>query len=352
MEQTRAGPASASDAALVSRNDQKHVRLPSTPRTQHAAASDKPKGATTITRYLVRRLIHSLFVIVGLIVVVFFVTHLLGDPARLMLRPEATDEQIEALRDDLGLNDPLYEQFGRFLGNVAQGSFGDSLWQRVPALPLVLNRIPATLYLVGVTLAFAVPVAVILGIISATKPRSLIDRFVTVISLAGVSIADFWLGLMLIIVVAVNLGWLPTSGYGGIDYVILPALTLSVRPIGRISQVVRSAMLDVMGKGFIVTARAKGLSERVVIFYHSLKNAAIPTITMVGDEASVILNGAVVIETVFGWPGVGILLIQAIEQRDLPLVEASVVVIAVMIILVNLLVDLTYTLLDPRIRYT
>lgn len=287
-----------------------------------------------------------------MIVVVFFVTHMLGDPARLMLRPEATEEQVQALRDDLGLNDPLYVQFGRFLGDLSQGSFGDSLWQRVPALPLVLNRIPATLYLVGVTLAFAVPVAVILGIISATRPRSLIDRFVTVISLAGVSIADFWLGLMLIIVVAVNLGWLPTSGYGGLDYVILPALTLSVRPIGRISQVVRSAMLDVMNKGYITTARAKGLSERVVVFYHSLKNAAIPAITMVGDEASVILNGAVVIETVFGWPGVGILLIQAIEQRDLPLVEASVVVIALMIMVVNLLVDLTYTLLDPRIRYT
>lgn len=282
----------------------------------------------------------------------FFVTHSLGDPARLMLRPEATDEQVQALREDLGLTDPIHVQFGRFIGDVAQGSFGDSLWQRVPALPLVLNRIPATLYLVSVTLAFAIPVAVVMGITSATRPRSLIDRIVTVISLAGVSIADFWLGLMLIIVVAVNFGLLPTSGYGGVEYVILPALTLSVRPIGRISQVVRSAMLDVMGRGYITTARAKGLNERVVIYYHSLKNAAIPALTMVGDEASVILNGAVVIETVFGWPGVGSLLIQAIEQRDLPLVEAAVVMIALMIITVNLLVDLAYTLLDPRIRYT
>lgn len=268
-----------------------------------------------------------------------------------MLRPEATDEQVQALREELGLTDPIHVQFGRFIGDVARGSFGDSLWQRVPALPLVLNRIPATLYLVAVTLAIAIPLAVVMGIISATRPRSLIDRIVTVISLAGVSIADFWLGLMLIIVVAVNFGLLPTSGYGGIEYVILPALTLSVRPIGRISQVVRSAMLDVMNKGYITTARAKGLNERVVVYYHSLKNAAIPTLTMVGDEASVILNGAVVIETVFGWPGVGSLLIQAIEQRDLPLVEAAVVMIALMIILVNLLIDLAYTLLDPRIRY-
>ncbi len=276
---------------------------------------------------------------------------MLGDPARLMLRPEATEEQVQALRDQLGLNDPLYEQFGRFISGLVRGDFGDSIWQRVPALPIVLDRMPATLYLAAVTLGIAVPLALVLGIVSATRPRSVWDRLVTVFSLIGVSIADFWLGLMLIVLISVRLGWLPTSGYGGPEYVILPALTLAVRPIGRISQIVRSAMLDEMNKGYVNTARAKGLRERTVIFYHTLKNAAIPIITMVGDEAAVILNGAVVIETVFGWPGVGILLIQAIQQRDLPLVEASVVVIAVMIVTVNLLVDLSYTLLDPRVRY-
>lgn len=292
-----------------------------------------------------------MFVLLGLIVVVFFVTHMLGDPARLMLRPEATEEQVQALRDQLGLNDPLHEQFGRFASGLVRGDFGDSIWQRVPALPVVLNRIPATLYLAAVALGIAVPLALVLGIVSATKPRSIWDRIVTVISLIGVSIADFWLGLMLIVLVAVNLGWLPTSGYGGPQYVILPALTLAMRPIGRISQIVRSTMLDEMSKAYVSTARAKGLRERTVIFYHTLKNAAIPIITMVGDEAAVILNGAVVIETVFGWPGVGILLIQAIQQRDLPLVEASVVVIAIMIVTVNLLVDLAYTIIDPRVRY-
>ena len=278
-------------------------------------------------------------------------THLVGDPASLMLRPEATEEQRQAVRERLGLNDPILVQFGRFFSGAVRGDFGDSLWQRVPALPVVLDRVPATLYLASVTLLLAVPLAILLGIISAVRPRSLIDRVVTVVALGGVSTADFWLGLMLILLFAVRLGWLPTSGYGGLQYALLPALALAFRPLGRISQVVRSAMLDQFGQPYVTTARAKGLSERVVVSLHTLKNAAIPIATLIGDEAASLLNGAVVIETVFGWPGVGILLIQAIERRDLPLIEASVIVIAVMIVTVNFLVDLTYTLIDPRVRY-
>jgi peptide/nickel transport system permease protein len=294
---------------------------------------------------------HSTFILVGLIVIVFFVTHSLGDPAELMLRPEASEEQVQALRESLNLDDPILVQFGRFMGDLARGDLGDSLWQRVPAMPIVLDRVPKTLYLAGVTMGIAIPLAILLGVVSALRPRSLIDRFATTIALTGVSIADFWLGLMLILFFAVELGWVPTSGYGGLSYVILPALTLAVRPIGRISQVVRSAMLDEMSKPYITTARAKGLKERVVILSHTLKNAAIPIITMMGDEAASLLNGAVVIETLFGWPGVGILLIQAIENRDLPLIEAAVIVIATMIIVVNLLVDLLYAVIDPRVRY-
>jgi peptide/nickel transport system permease protein len=297
-------------------------------------------------------LLHSVFILLGLVIVVFFVTHMLGDPARLMLRPEATEEQVQALRDSLGLNDPMYVQFGRFLADLSRGDFGDSLWQRVPALPIVIDRIPATLYLTGVTLLIAFPLALVLGVISAIRPRSLADRIVTVISLGGVSTADFWIGLMLILFFAVQLGWLPTSGYGGLQFVVLPAIALSLRPMGRISQVVRSAMLDEMSKQYMVTARAKGLRERTVVATHALKNAFIPVITLGGDEAAALLNGAVVIETLFGWPGVGILLIQAIERRDLPLIEAAVLTIAVMIVTVNLLVDLTYAILDPRVRYT
>jgi peptide/nickel transport system permease protein len=284
-------------------------------------------------------------------VVVFFVTHLIGDPVNLMLRPEATEEQRQALRERLGLNDPLPAQFGRFMSGALRGDFGESIWQRVPAMPIVLDRLPATLYLASATLLLAIPLSILLGIASAIRPGSVVDRVVTVIALGGVSTAEFWLGLMLILLFAVRLGWLPTSGYGGIQYVLLPAIALAVRPLGRVSQVVRSAMLDQFSQPYVTTARAKGLSERVVVYLHTLKNAAIPIATLVGDEAASLLNGAVVIETVFGWPGVGILLIQAIERRDLPLIEASVIVIAVMIVTVNLLVDLTYSLMDPRVRY-
>lgn len=285
-------------------------------------------------------------------VAVFFFTHMLGDPARLMLRPEATAEQVDAVRNRLGLNDPLHEQFFRFMGNAVRGDFGESIWQRTPALPIMLGRLPNTLYLAGVTILIAIPIAALLGIVSALRPGSLIDRTATVVALAGVSIADFWLGLMLILFFAVNLGWLPTSGFGGPEYVILPALALMVRPLGRISQVIRSSMLDQLGQPYVTTARSKGLSERVVVTLHAMKNAAIPALTLIGDETAALLNGAVVIETVFGWPGIGLLLIQAIERRDLPLIEACVFAIAVMIVFANLLVDLAYTFFDPRIRYS
>lgn len=283
---------------------------------------------------------------------VFFFTHMLGDPARLMLRPEATAEQVEAVRDRLGLNDPLHEQFFRFMGGAVRGDFGESIWQRAPALPIMLDRLPNTLYLAGITILIAIPLAALLGIVSALRPGSFVDRASTVVGLAGVSIADFWLGLMLILFFAVNLGWLPTSGFGGPQYVILPALALMVRPLGRISQVIRSSMLDQLSQPYVTTARSKGLSERVVVTLHAMKNAAIPALTLIGDETAALLNGAVVIETVFGWPGIGLLLIQAIERRDLPLIEACVFAIAVMIIFANLLVDLAYTFFDPRIRYS
>lgn len=299
-----------------------------------------------------RRLFHSLIVLLGLVVAVFFFTHMLGDPARLMLRPEATAEQVEAVRDRLGLNDPLHVQFVRFMSGAVRGDFGESIWQRAPAMPIMLDRLPNTLYLAGVTILIAIPLAALLGIVSALRPGSVIDRASTVVALGGVSIADFWLGLMLILFFAVNLGWLPTSGFGGPEYVILPALSLMVRPLGRISQVIRSSMLDQMSQPYVTTARSKGLSERVVVSLHAMKNAAIPSLTLIGDETAALLNGAVVIETVFGWPGIGLLLIQAIERRDLPLIEACVFAIAVMIILANLLVDLAYTLFDPRIRYS
>lgn len=284
-------------------------------------------------------------------VVVFFVTRLVGDPVRLMLHPNASDQQIQTVREQFGLDDPILTQFARFMRGLVGGDFGESMWMRTPAMEIAIDRLPATLYLAGVTIAIAFPLAVLMGIISAVRPRSMIDRIVTVIALTGLSVADFWLGLMVILLFAVELGWLPTSGFGGVDHVILPAITLAVRPLGRISQIQRSSMLDELSNGYISTARAKGLTENAVVLLHALKNAAIPTVTLAGHELTSLLNGAIVIETVFGWPGIGSLLIQAIERRDLPLVVATTILIATMVILINLLVDLLYAWLDPRIRY-
>jgi peptide/nickel transport system permease protein len=317
----------------------------------HRRATRRTGEGVAITAYLARRLVHSFGVVVGVLIIVFLLGHGIGDPAKIMLPPEAPEQQYRELRASLGLDDPLYVQFARAAGNWARGDFGVSMWQRVPSLPVALERIPNTLYLALVTVSCALPIAVVLGTISAIKPRSVLDRALTVLSLAGVSTAEFWLGLMLILVVAVQLQLLPTSGFGGPQYVVLPALTLAFRPIGRVAQMARTSMLDEISKPYVTTARAKGLRDRAAIFGHALKNAAIPIITFCGDETSALLNGSVVIETVFGWPGIGGLLIQSITRRDLPLVEATVFVISLLIITMNLLVDLVYTKIDPRVRF-
>jgi len=289
-------------------------------------------------------------VILGVLVFVFFMVQLVGDPVSLMVKSEVTEQIREEIRESLGLNDPLFVRFFRSLGGWIQGDFGDSLWQRAPALPLALRRIPNTLFLTAVSFTIAVPIALVLGMFSAIKPDSWLDRALTAVSLAGVSIADFWLGLMLILVVAVELRWLPTSGFGGIEYGILPALSLAFRPIGRVAQVARSALVQEMERPYILTARSKGLTEAGVVRRHALRNAMIPTMTVIGDEAATFLNGAVVIETIFAWPGIGQLFIQAIERRDLPLVEACVFVVALMTVALNLVVDLSYAAIDSRAR--
>jgi peptide/nickel transport system permease protein len=278
---------------------------------------------------------------------------MVGDPVKLMLPSDVPESVYLEMREALGFNDPLPVRFVREVGGWVRGDFGDSLWQQIPALPLALERIPRTLFLTVVTLAIAVPVALILGSYSAIRPNSVVDRFLTGVSLAGISVADFWLGLMLILVFAVNLDLLPTSGFGGytgFEYVILPALALAFRPIGRIAQVARSALVEEMEKPYILTARSKGLTEGQVVRRHALRNAMIPTLTVVGDETATFLNGAVVIETIFAWPGIGQLFIQAIERRDLPLVSACVFVVAVMTITLNLIVDLAYAGIDSRAR--
>ncbi len=285
----------------------------------------------------------------ALLVAVFLVSHVIGDPINAMVPPDATEEVRESLRESLGLTGSLAEQFGNFVRRVLSG-FGDSFWQRTPSLGLVISRLPASIYLALATLFLAVPVALGLGAWAARHPRGLVTRGIDIFSLGGVSTVDFWLGFMLILLFGVYLGWLPTGGYGSAKHVVLPALALAYRPMGIIAQFTRSALLDEYQKTHVALARANGLPERRV-FRHVLKNASIPILTLAGDEFVHLASGQLVIETVFAWPGMGRMVIQAVGQRDLFLIEAGVFVIASVVLLANLLVDVTYAALDPKIRY-
>lgn len=277
-------------------------------------------------------------------------THLVGDPADLMLRPEATEEQRQALRERLGLNDPILVQFGRFISGAVRGDFGESIWQRVPALPIVLDRLPATLYLTSATLLLAVPLSIVLGIISAIRPGSIVDRVVTVVSLGGVSTADFWLGLMLILFFSVRLGWLPAGQSTGFSSLVLPAVTLSTLPMAQIARLTRSGMSEVLGETFVSASHARGIPRWRIILVHAFRNASLPVITIIGLQAGTLLSGAITVEFVFAWPGLGTLATQAVQTRDFSLIQAIVVFGAVVFVLINLLVDLLYGILDPRIR--
>ncbi|AKP00011.1 MAG: ABC transporter permease [Marinovum algicola] len=313
--------------------------------------------------YLLRRFMQSLLLLFVLISFVFVVGRIIGDPALIMLGTSASETALDQLRENLGLNQPIWQQYLVFLGDLVQGDFGVSFRygfsmmpsdalraEGTPVLPIVLSRLPATFLLAGTALVLAFSLAVVLGCLAAMYPRSWIDNLVNVISLASVSVVQFWLGLILIIVFSVQLGLLPTGGYGSWQHLILPALTLAARPLGRISQVVRSAMLDELSKPYIAAARAKGVPEWRVVFVHALKNASIPIVTITGDELSQLLTGAMLVETVFAWPGIGLLLIDSLGRRDLPMVQAGICVVAALVILVNLAVDFAYTVLNPRIE--
>jgi peptide/nickel transport system permease protein len=315
-----------------------------------------------VSRYLVRRLLLLVPVLMGVSVIVFLVLHLApGDPAEIMLGSQATQADRMRLRADLGLDDPLYLQYGRWMGHVVQGDLGRSLWMRRPVLGEVLTRLEATLLLTATALVISSIGGVALGVLSATRPNSLLDRTSAVASLFGASMPVFWLGIVLMVLFSLVLGWLPASGmyapYGGGDLVdlakhlVLPAITLAAASITIVARLTRAAMLDVLGQDFIRTARAKGLVERSVVVRHALKNAMVPIVTVIGVQAGYLLGGAVLTETVFAWPGVGTLMVQGILARDIPLVQGCVLVVALTFVLVNLTVDLLYAFLDPRIRY-
>ncbi|HEX9819874.1 MAG TPA: ABC transporter permease [Methylomirabilota bacterium] len=313
-------------------------------------------------RYVARRLLLLVPVLAGVSVIVFMVLHLSpGDPVEIMLGTQATEEDRTRLRADLGLDQPLHVQYVRWLGHVVRGDLGRSLFMRRPVLGEVLGRLQATLILTGTALLLSTTLGIALGVASATRPNSLLDRVSAMASLFGASMPSFWLGIVLMVVFALWLGWLPASGmyapYGGGDlrdllaHLALPAVTLAAASVTIIARLTRATMLETLGQDYIRTARAKGVVERRVVLRHGLKNAMIPIITVIGVQAGYLLGGAVLTETVFAWPGVGTLMVQGILARDFPLVQGCVLVVALSFVLVNLAVDLLYAWVDPRIRY-
>ena len=300
--------------------------------------------------YLLGRLLQSLLVLLGVSFVVFLILHLTGDPTLLLLPPDTSAEEIRRFREAMGFNDPVLIQYARFLRGAVRGDFGVSLRHGEPAFVLVVERLPATFELAGAALLVALSLAIPAGIISAVRRNTVLDYTTTVIALLGQSMPTFWLGIMLILFFSVQFNLLPSSGRGGLEHLLLPAITLGLFTTARITRLTRSGMLEVLGQDYIRTARAKGVSERPVIWKHALKNASIPIVTIVGIELGTLLGGAVITETIFAWPGVGRLSVQAIFNRDYPVVQAAVFLLASTFVLVNLLVDVVYTYLDPRIR--
>jgi peptide/nickel transport system permease protein len=300
--------------------------------------------------YLARRLAQSLLVILGVSFVVFLILYLTGDPALLLLPPDATAEEIQKFREAMGFNDPFLVQYWRFLKGALRGNFGDSTRHGEPAMVLVLERLPATFELAGAGMLIALCVAIPAGIVSAVRRNTLIDYVSTVVALLGQSMPTFWLGIMLILIFSVQFHLLPSSGRGELRHLVLPAITLGLFTTARMTRLTRSGMLEVLGQDYIRTARAKGVNEPPVVWKHALRNAAVPIVTIAGIELGALLGGSVITETIFAWPGVGRLSVQAIYNRDYPVVQAAVFVLATTFVVVNLLVDVMYTYLDPRIR--
>ncbi len=324
-------------------------------------------------KFTIRRMLQLIPVIVGISILVFLLVHLApGDPIRLLLGEEATPEDYARLQRIYGFDRPLYVQYFSWASNAIRGDFGVSIRQGVPVTALIYSRLPATMELAFFSVLFAVTFGVPLGVLAAIKRGSPIDLSSMVLALLGVSMPGFWLGLVLLTYVALNVDWLPMFGRGGsvfygigqifttfstealfdgFRYILLPALSIGTAMMAIITRLTRSSLLEVMGKDYIRTARAKGLGERVVVFKHGLRNALLPVVTIVGIQFGVMLGGAVITETVFAWPGVGRLIVNAISQRDFPIIQAGVLMLAVIFTLVNLAVDLSYALLNPRIRY-
>jgi peptide/nickel transport system permease protein len=289
--------------------------------------------------------------LIGVLLIVFFMVRLTGDPAALMVAREAPPEQVEAFREAMGFNRPLSVQFFDYAFNVLRGNFGNSLHFRQPALELILERLPATVQLATTGLLFAILAAIPIGIIGGSNPGSFADSVGRGLGLFGQTIPSFWLALMLIIIFAVNLGWFPSFGRDSLVSVVLPAMALAIGSMGQLVRLTRSAVLEIRNEDYIRTARSKGLSQIAVAARHVFRNASLALISVIGVQYGYLLGGSIYIETIFAWPGLGSLLNQAVAGRDFPLVQAIAFFISLFVVTLNLLTDMAYALIDPRIRY-
>ncbi len=302
--------------------------------------------------YIVRRILLTIPVIVGVSTLVFVFIHLIpGDPIQVMLGESAKPADVETLRRSLGLDRPLSEQYLTFLQGLVTGDLGTSIHTGQPILATILSRLPATLELTLSSMCVALLLSIPLGVISASKQYSLFDNGSMFLALLGISMPNFWLGPLLILLFSVNLGWLPVSGRGSLLHLILPAITLGTALAAKLTRMTRSSVLEILHEDYITTARSKGLREGFVIFKHALRNALIPVITVIGIQFGALLSGALITETIFAWPGIGRLTITAIQKRDYPLVQGCVLLIAFGYVLANLITDLAYAWADPRIRF-
>jgi peptide/nickel transport system permease protein len=303
--------------------------------------------------YVLRRLWQSALTLVGVSVLVFVILRVVpGDPAKMLLPDGAPQSAVDELNRQLGLHESLHVQYAIFVRSVFRGDFGQSFQYRAPALQVVVERLGATVQLALAALVITVGVGVSLGIVAAVRRGTGYDYASTVLAVLGQSLPNFWLGIMLILLFGVALRWLPTSGFESWRHLILPAVTLAAFPMALVARLTRSSMLEILGRDFIRTGRAKGLAERAVILRHALRNAAVPLLTVLGLQIGTLLGGAVITESVFAWPGMGKLVVDAIFFRDFPVVQTVLILSATIFVLINLLVDLLYTVIDPRIRYS
>lgn len=305
----------------------------------------------SLLSYIIRRIFHAVLVVFAISIIVFFSIRLTGDPVAVMFSAgEPTQEAIDQLTEELGLDKPLYVQYGVFMKGLLTFDLGESFRSGIPVMTLILERVWPTFVLALGGIFVALLIAFPVGIISAVKRDTFLDFGGRVFSLIGISFPNFWLGFMLILIFAVNLQWLPASGFEGFSYLILPSITLGLILSGVLARLVRSSMLEVLNQQYIRTAKSKGISKWKVILKHAFRNALLPTVTFIGLQFGALLGGTVIVEQVFSWPGIGRLIIDAINQRDYPVVQGGIVFLALVMVVVNLLVDLSYSLIDPRIK--